>query len=403
MSRPPSLTLSYRRHKPSGQAVVTVRLRSGARRDLYLGTHNSATSRAEFQRITALVAANGGIYPEAEADITVNELVLAYLKWATLTYREPDGKVSRSVANLKFAFRKLKALFGPTPVSEFGPRSLKTLMAAWVDDGIVRKMVNNRTGCVKRMFRWAVSEELISAEVYQRLQAVEGLRAGRTDATDNAPVKPAVTADVDKVLPLLSESVRALVLLQLQTGARAGELVKLQVQNIDRTEPTAWTYTPATHKGSWRGKSRTIYFGVKSQALLAPLILKAGSPEAFVFSPARAEAARNAERGELRATPRYQSHMERNRKKRPAQRKKPPGTYYTTHSYRRAIARACEAAGVPAFAPHRLRHLAATRARAELGLESARAWLGHSLASVTEVYSHEVDKQLALKAVERLG
>jgi integrase len=57
----------------------------------------------------------------------------------------------------------------------------------------------------------------------------------------------------------------------------------------------------------------------------------------------------------------------------------------------------------PEFTPHRLRHLAATRARAELGVDVARALCGHTLAAVTEVYSHEVDKPLARRAVERLG
>jgi integrase len=43
------------------------------------------------------------------------------------------------------------------------------------------------------------------------------------------------------------------------------------------------------------------------------------------------------------------------------------------------------------FTPHRLRHLAATRVRAELGVDVARSLLGHSLASITEIYSREVD------------
>ena len=404
MPRPPSLTLSYRRHKTSGQAVVTVRLRSGERRDLYLGAHNSSPSRAEFQRITALVAASGGVYPDGEPDITVNELVLAHLKWAALSYRDAGGKTSRSVGNLKYAFRKLKALFGPTPAVEFGPKALKSLMAAWVADGIVRKMVNNRAGCVKRLFKWAVSEELIGADAYQRLQSVEGLRLGRSEAIDNPPVRPAAAADVEAVLPLLCDMVRALLLLQINTGARAGELVKLRVCDIDRTDPAAWAYTPATHKGTWRGKTRTIYFGPKCQEVLAALVARAGpDANAYIFAPARAEDDRNAARGASRKTPKWASHMARNAAKRPAQRGRPPGEYYSTASYRRAIARACTAAGVPTFAPHRLRHLAATRVRAELGVDVARALLGHSLASVTEVYSREVDKTLALKAVARFG
>lgn len=234
------------------------------------------------------------------------------------------------------------------------------------------------------MFRWAVGEELIPAAVFDALAAVEGLRAGRTDAPDRAPVKPAVMADVEQVLPFLPETVRALVLVQLHSGARAGELVKVRVGDIDRTDPEAWTYRPATHKGTWRGKGRTIYFGQRCREALAPLLLKAGGPEAYIFSPDRSEATRNANRSAERQTPKFPSHMQRNETKRVGKaRKRRPGDRYTTGTFRRAIERACDAAGVPRFTPHRLRHLAATRVRAELGVDTARALLGHSLAAVT--------------------
>ena len=44
---------SYRLHKPSGQAVVTIRTTTGERRDEYLGDYNSAESRAEYDRLIA--------------------------------------------------------------------------------------------------------------------------------------------------------------------------------------------------------------------------------------------------------------------------------------------------------------------------------------------------------------
>ncbi len=180
-------------------------------------------------------------------------------------------------------------------------------------------MVNNRAGCVKHLFEWAVSEEMIGADVYQRLQSVEGLRAGRSEAIDNPPVRPAAAADVETVLPLLCAPVRAILLLQINTGARAGELVKRRVCDIDRTDPAAWTYTPAAHKGTWRGKSRVLYFGAKCQEVLVALIVRAGPPDAFVFSAARAEDERNAARGEQGATQLWRPHADRNARKRPEQ------------------------------------------------------------------------------------
>lgn len=403
MPRPRNPIPSYRFHKQSGQAIVTVRDPGGARHDVLLGVYDSPESKVEYQRIIALVAANGGSYPTAVNDITISELILAYFRFATAHYLEADGTTSRSVENLRYTFRKLKELFGSTPATEFGPKSLKALRDTWIRDGIVRRMVNTRAGSVKRMFKWAASEEMIPAEVYHRLQTVEGIRAGRTSATDRPPVRPAVIEDVDKAILHMTETVRALVVVQLHSGARAGELIKLRVGEIDRTDATAWVYRPGTHKGTWRDKGRAIYFGQRCRDVLAPLILKAGSPDAYVFSPARSEEERNARRTENRKTPMWESHMLRNERKRVNGRKRAPREHYTTNSFRRAIERACDSAGVAKFSPHRLRHLAATRVRAELGVDAARALLGHSLAAVTEIYSHEVDKQLALKVVEKFG
>jgi hypothetical protein len=155
----------------------------------------------------------------------VNELLLAYAAWLEKTRPTADGKPSRSGTSPRFAFRTLRETFGTLPVAEFGPKSLKTLREAWVAAGLSRKVINGRVGAVKRLFRWAVGEELAGPELYQRLQAVEGLRAGQTEAHDWAPVKPAVMDDIDKVLPFMPPVIRALTLVQLHSAARAGELV----------------------------------------------------------------------------------------------------------------------------------------------------------------------------------
>jgi hypothetical protein len=91
----PSATLripSYRRHKPSGQAVVTV-----GGRDIYLGKWNTASSRAEYNRIIAEWTAHGGTLPtKQDGDFTVTELLAAFLRHAKEYWRvsrlAPKGK-----------------------------------------------------------------------------------------------------------------------------------------------------------------------------------------------------------------------------------------------------------------------------------------------------------------------
>jgi integrase len=71
-------------------------------------------------------------------------------------------------------------------------------------------------------------------------------------------------------------------------------------------------------------------------------------------------------------------------------------------SYRRAIHRACDAAGIPPWSPHRLRHSAATEVRRRFGLEASQVVLGHAELGVTQVYA-ERDLQRAREVMRQIG
>jgi hypothetical protein len=60
---------AYRRHKPTGQAVVTL---NG--KDRYLSKWNTAASRAEYDRLIGEWLAGGRHLPRPETDLTVAEL-----------------------------------------------------------------------------------------------------------------------------------------------------------------------------------------------------------------------------------------------------------------------------------------------------------------------------------------
>src|SRR3954447_1664314 len=73
---------SYRLHRPTGQAVVTL-----GGRDIYLGRHGTPESRAEYDRRVGEWLAGGRrpvrpTDPDPAGDLTVAELLLAYLEHA---------------------------------------------------------------------------------------------------------------------------------------------------------------------------------------------------------------------------------------------------------------------------------------------------------------------------------
>ena len=188
-----------------------------------------------------------------------------------------------------------------------------------------------------------------------------------------------------------------MVRVQLLTGARPGEICAMTTGRID-TSGAIWQYKPAHHKTAHHGKHRVITIGPRAQRVLRPYLLaELDSP---VFSPSRSESDRLEHRHKDRSTPLSCGNTPgSNRSRSP---KRSPGDRYIVASYRRAIARACEKAGVPVWSPNQLRHTRATEIRKAYGLEHAGAVLGHSKVETTQVYA-ERDLSLASRVAAETG
>jgi integrase len=419
---------SYRLHKQSGQAIVTLSDGLGGRRDFTLGEHNSAESRAEYARLLGEWEANGRRLPqpEAAADLTINELLVRFWAHSETHYRHPDGAPTSELADFKLSLRPLREVYGHTPTRDFGPLALKALRQRLIDAGLCRSVVNQRVGRIRRVFKWAVSEQLLPETVHRALMTVAGLQRGRSAARETDPVKPVADAVVEVTLPFLRPQVAAMVLLQRHSGMRPGEVVIFRGLDLD-TAGRTWFYRPGSdqgshgkHKMAWRGHAKVIALGPKAQEVLKPWLRP--NPAEFLFQPREAMAAFRAEQRRRRQT-RVQPSQRRRCKAKP---KKAPGERYTSRSYTQAIAKAvlaantahacdpckekkpeerctaCQAAAVPHWHPHQLRHTAATLIRRECGLDGARAVLGHRSPQITEVYA-EIDVNKAAEVMARLG
>jgi integrase len=376
---------TYRLHKPTGQAVVTI---DG--RDHYLGRHGTPASRALYDRLIAEWLARK---PAAPCP-TVDEILVRYLEFARAYYRK-SGVETAEVANLQLSLRPLHNRFGALRVVEFGPRALKTVRQDLIASGVSRLEINRRVGRIRRMFRWAASEELIPAGIVEALSTVADLKRGRTTARENPPVTAVPESFVDAVRPFVSRQVWAMIELQRLTGMRPGEVTIMRTVDLDVTG-RIWTYRPSTHKMEHADRSRTVHLGPRAQEILRPWLRP--NLEEFLFQPREAEAERRAELRQRRKTPVPPSQRDRAT----PDPKKQPGDRYETRAYAHAIARACRKAGVPAWGPNRLRHLAATLLRREFGLDVAQVVLGHASPDTTLIYA-EADRQRAAEAMLRMG
>jgi integrase len=428
MSRPASVP-SYRLHKQSGQAVVTLPDRLGNRRDVLLGKYGTVQSRAEYVRVIAEWEAGGRARPPAAAvaDLTINELILAYYTHCEEYYRSPDGEPTSEVGNVRRALRLLRALYGHTPAAGFDSLALDAVRARMIEDGLCRNRVNKDADRIKRMFKWAVAKRMLPVGVYQLLQTVEGLRAGRSTAKETEPVKPVPEAWVEATLPYCRPQVAAMVQLQLLTGMRPGEVTVMRTIDLD-TSGKLWLYRPGSdrgphgrHKNAWRGHGKVIVIGPRAQSVLKPWLRL--NVEEYLFQPRESRAAYDRERKRRRKSKVPPSQANRKPKAKP---RRAPRDHYTVSSYDQSVGNAvvaankaracaackdlapearceaCQAAAVPHWHPNRLRHTKATEIRREAGIDAARAVLGHRSPAITEVYA-ELDMDKAAAVMERIG
>jgi integrase len=376
----------YLFHKSSGQAYVRVPLAGGGRRTVYLGKFNSEESKEAYRRILADLSRNNGQdRPGCRDAMTVNALMVRFLEHAMMHYRRADGTPTHEIASYKAACRVVKSLYGTTLASEFGPLRLKAVRDEMIKKGWVKTRINQQIGRVRRMFKWAASEELVPPCVHHGLATVTGLAKGRTAAAESDPVEPVQDEHVKKTLEHLPRQVAGLVRFCRLTGCRPGEACNLKHSEIDRTGPV-WFYRPTYHKLSHRGTARVIPLGPQAQRLLAQF--PPFADEEHVFTPAAAKAEHAAERRAARKTRLYPSHLRRYAKQRTTDVKSEPSKYGVV-AFGRAVARAAVLAGVPHWHPNQLRHTFASAVRARFGLEAAQVCLGHARADVTQIYAEK--------------
>lgn len=360
---------SYRFHRPSGLAVVTI---DG--RDEYLGRWSSPESLSLYHQALRRWAG-------AAQGPTIAELCSRYRDHAMAYYRRSDGTLTHEARSVALSLLQLEQLFGAFPAESFAVANLKAVRSAMIQAGLRRKVINQRVGRIKRMFRWAASEEILPPAPALALAILPGLRYGRSTAPESPPVLPAPLPDVQAMLPFVSPIVRAMINLQLVTGMRPGELCTLRIGDIDRAR-SPWKYEPAFHKTAHLGQPREIWFGPRAQEILEPFL---GHPlTAHVFSAAESRRWWNIKRRLDRESPMTPSQAARQAKPRP---KRAPRSFFDVSAYDRSIARGCRRAGVEPWSANQLRHAAATRIEEECGLEAAAAVLGHRLIETTQVYA----------------
>lgn len=393
-------------HDPrNDQAYIRIYIRSRVYDTAYFGPWGKPETEVAYW---AWVHENAPGQPPRpkKSDASVAELCNAHMAWA-------DGyHAEQQYLRIVRALECVTLLYGTRPANDFDSHAFKAVRRWFIHyrycrrcrkaeaecpcgtlarpgARLCRRYINSLMGCVRSCWKWGREEKLVTTAAYLELKETRDLPTGRSEAPDHEPVLDVDDALVEAVLPLLMPPVAAMVKVQRLTGMRPGEVVRMRPRDIHRAAATVqlgeqavvvWSYIPEKYKGMGRGKYRVPAIGPRCQEILAPFLDRSG-PDEYLFKPTEAleEWARRRKRSlniGSRAKPR---------------------SHYDSHSYARAIARACRRAGVQPWHPHQLRHAVATMVdlASEEGLFNASVVLGHAGAAITRTYSHARFKHAA--------
>ncbi len=353
-----------------------------------LGAYNSDESLARFEEVRQRwkAAQAAGQTGAVSRTLTVSALAAAWLRHVhdQGLYRRADGTPTSELVSWHLSLAPLLRLHGSEPAASFSPKKLKALRAAmcagsWLSEEEqakrlareirpCRRTVNQRVARIVRLFAFAVGEELVPVDVHQALDVVEALPATTKAAHDYAEKGPVPAQDIRDTLPCLADVPRAIALLQLATGMRPSEVCGMERAAIDRIGlavegQTIWVYRPVQHKTERKGITRAIPLGPAAQLVLTPLLDGAGR---WLFAMGTG------------------------------------GPYRVAH-YLDQVGKAATRAGVPKWSPGRLRKNTATDLQERLGLDTARATLGHQGSEVTRRHYARGDLTIAAKGAAKLG
>ncbi len=366
----------------NGRAIVTLRDSvTGKRREYPLGSYGSVEAEAKYHSLMSRFNARGKrLEIDHREELTVAQLVAEYWQMASVKY-QPNH-----LATLKSAAKMINRYYGDLLVNDFGPLKLQELRGIMEREGLdgrawARGYINSQVNRTRSMFKWGVSQELVKPETLQALQTVGPLVQGQTTAHETEAVEE---ADLDLVagsIEFMSKPVRTMVELQMVSGARPGEIVRLRMDWVTKHSDDLWIFTIPKGQAKVRFKPRPIPLGPRAIRAIEPFIDEE-NPEAFLFKPADSlMELMGYVRGGARA----------------------PKPRYTTGSYRDAIQSACDKAFPPPedcenpdqwvkdhrWSPNQLRHWSLTEIEYNSDDKEASIVAGHSKPRITnDVYIH---------------
>jgi integrase len=193
-----------------------------------------------------------GIAPTPDRPMTFAELVTAYEE------RYVQGRRLKTAGDFRWRVKPLIKRFGPVPITKIRAGDVEdwqtTLRRPRLIHGTMRRpsaaTVNRAVEELRRILNWAVSREYMPSSPFTR----SGISVIRFDREDNRRNRRVSADEEERLIAAAPVHLRALIILALDTGVRAGEMLAIRVQDADLGSGEI-TLRAATTKS---GKTRTV-------------------------------------------------------------------------------------------------------------------------------------------------
>lgn len=198
-----------------------------------------------------------GVVPSSDEPMTFAQLVKLYEERYVL------AKNLKTAKEFKWRVKPLVERFGPTPITKIRTGDVEDWQAQLRKPRIVNgsmrtpsaATVNRAVEDLRRMLNWAVSREYMASSPFTR----GGVSVIKFEREDNRRNRRISSDEEERLIAAAPPHLRALMILALDTGVRAGEMLALRVQDAD-LERSELTLRASTTKS---GKTRKVPFSTQ--------------------------------------------------------------------------------------------------------------------------------------------
>lgn len=199
----------------------------------------------------------GTFDPSGRGVIVSKGQPMTFAKLAS-TYEERyiAGKGLKTATEFKWRVKPLLKRFADTPIDTIRTGDVEDWQAELRKPRLLRgtirtpsaATVNRAVEDLRRMLNWAVSREYISSSPFTR-GGISIIKFDREDNRRNRRISP---DEEEHVLAAAPPQLRALIILALDTGVRAGEMLAIRVKDVDVQRNEITLRGPTTKSGKTR-------------------------------------------------------------------------------------------------------------------------------------------------------